>query len=59
MVKKKVSFYFDVISPFCYVAWQRLQALDVVLEPKAVVFAGLLNHHGNIGPAEVSRFLTF
>jgi len=44
------------------VASQHLQALDVVLEPKAVFFAGLPpNHHGNIGPAEVGTtgLLTF
>lgn len=51
----KIAWVFDVISPFAYLAlkqFRRLPAgMDVELVP--VLFAALLNHHGQIGPAEI------
>ena len=49
------TWYFDVISPFAYLQSCRLSALndkvDLILKP--VLFAGLLNAHGQKGPAEI------
>ena len=54
---ERVQFYFDYISHNAYVAWTQLGRLEerfgVVVEPVPVLFAGLLNHHGQLGPAEV------
>jgi 2-hydroxychromene-2-carboxylate isomerase len=54
---KQLIFHFDVISPFAYLAFERLPQVlegcsyEVVYRP--VLFAGLLLHFGNIGPAEI------
>ena len=52
-----VDFYFDFISPYSYLAWTQLPALcarhGVVLRPRPVLFAGLLQHWGQLGPAEI------
>ena len=51
----QATWYFDVISPFAYLQSCRLSVLngkvDVTLKP--VLFAGLLNAHGQKGPAEI------
>lgn len=50
-------FYFDVISPYAYLAWTQIHALaerhgrDV--EPAPILFAALLNAYGHKGPAEI------
>ena len=51
----KVSWVFDLISPFAYLGLQQLAALpqNVQVELVPVLFAGLLNHHGQVGPAEI------
>ncbi len=51
----KVSWVFDVISPFSYLAFPRLAQLppDVQLELVPVLLAGLLKHFGQLGPAEI------
>jgi 2-hydroxychromene-2-carboxylate isomerase len=51
----KVSWVFDVISPFAYLARTRLGRLpaNVTVEFVPVLFAGLLSHFGQLGPAEV------
>lgn len=50
-------FYFDYVSNNAYLAWSQLQTLsgkyDLVVEPRSILFAGLLNAHGNVGPAEI------
>ena len=52
-----VEFWFDFISPFSYLAWQRIHSLvdahgrDVAYRP--TLFAALLNHWGQLGPAEI------
>ena len=53
----RIQFYFDYISHNAYLAWVRLQELaeerSLEVVPVPVLFAGLLNHHGQLGPAEV------
>jgi 2-hydroxychromene-2-carboxylate isomerase len=54
---KTITFYFDVISPYAALAFARLpEALvgishEVVYKP--VLFAGMLKHFGQLGPAEI------
>lgn len=52
---RQAVWYFDVISPFAYLHLQRFAELPVGLEIeyKPVLFAGLLNHWGQKGPAEI------
>ena len=47
--------YFDFVSPFAYICLHRLKELppDLSLEFRPVLFAGLLNHWGQKGPAEL------
>jgi 2-hydroxychromene-2-carboxylate isomerase len=55
---KRVDFYFDYLSPFAYFAALALPDLcrerDARLHYHPVLFAGLLNHWGQLGPAEVA-----
>lgn len=50
-----IPWYFDPISPFAYLAWKRLQkvGLHTQVQPRPILFAGLLDHFGNVGPAEI------
>ena len=54
---KHLVFWFDVISPYAYLAFERLpQALEgssYSVEYRPVLFAGLLDHWGQKGPAEI------
>jgi 2-hydroxychromene-2-carboxylate isomerase len=54
---RQVALYFDFVSPYSYIAFKRLHELprdvDVVLTP--VLFAGLLKHFDNKGPAEFAE----
>jgi 2-hydroxychromene-2-carboxylate isomerase len=47
--------YFDFVSPFAYICLHRLKELppDLQIEYRPVLFAGLLNHWGQKGPAEL------
>jgi 2-hydroxychromene-2-carboxylate isomerase len=51
-----VTLYFDFVSPYSYIAFKRLHALprDAAVELKPVLFAGLLDHFGQKGPAELA-----
>lgn len=53
----RLRFCFDFISPYAYLAWRALPALEretgVAAEPVPVLFAAVLNAHGTLGPAEV------
>ncbi len=51
----KVSWVFDVISPFAYLAFPQLSRLPahVSVGFVPVLFAGLLQHFGQLGPAEI------
>ncbi|MGH8690313.1 MAG: 2-hydroxychromene-2-carboxylate isomerase [Burkholderiales bacterium] len=48
-----VDWYFDFVSPFSYICLHRLEELPVQVSYKPVLFAGLLNHWGQKGPAEI------
>jgi 2-hydroxychromene-2-carboxylate isomerase len=48
-----VDWYFDFVSPFSYICLPRLPELGVPITHKPVLFAGLLNHWGQKGPAEI------
>lgn len=64
-MREPVRFYFDYISPYAYIAWTQIHALVArhgrSVTPIPVLFAGLLNHHGQKGPAEIpaKRLYTF
>jgi 2-hydroxychromene-2-carboxylate isomerase len=58
---RDVDWYFDFISPY---AWLQAESLDrlppgVALTCKPVLFAGLLEHWGQLGPAEIPPKRTF
>ena len=53
MGSRKLSWVFDVISPFAYLGLKQLRELPADVEFVPVLFAGLLNHHGQIGNAEI------
>jgi 2-hydroxychromene-2-carboxylate isomerase len=59
----KVSWAYDVISPFSYLSLKQLSLLPegTEIEPVPVLFASLLNHHGQIGNAEIhpKRLFTY
>ena len=50
-----VRWYFDFISPYSYLQGTRLDAFHRLtqIEYKPILFAGLLEHHGQKGPAEI------
>jgi 2-hydroxychromene-2-carboxylate isomerase len=52
-----LDFWFDFISPYAFFAWLRIRdvAADAgaTLRLRPVVLAGLLDHHGQLGPAEI------
>ncbi len=54
---RSLRFYFDYLSTNAYVAWTQLPKLSsrfgVEVEPIPVLFAGLLEAHDQLGPAEV------
>lgn len=49
--------YFDVVSPWAYLmdAALRRDPLPLELELRPILFAGLLNAFGHLGPAEIER----
>lgn len=54
---KHITFYLDFISPFAYLAFEELpkalMGLSYSVTYKPVLFAALLKHHGQLGPAEI------
>lgn len=53
-----VDVFLDPISPYAWFAGRQLDRLDaagarVIVRP--VLFAALLDHHGNVGPAEIPK----
>jgi 2-hydroxychromene-2-carboxylate isomerase len=52
----KISWVFDLISPYSYLSLKQLSLLPAgtQLELVPVLFAGLLNHHGQVGNAEIA-----
>jgi 2-hydroxychromene-2-carboxylate isomerase len=55
---KQIDFHFDFISPFAYLAFERLPEVlmghSYSVRYKPVLFAGLLRQHGQKGPAEIA-----
>ena len=51
----QATWYFDYISPFAYLQFHRFYDLppDLEITIKPVVFGALLQHHGQLGPAEI------
>lgn len=52
---RAATWYFDFVSPFACICLHRLKELppDLAIEYRPVLFAGLLNHWGQKGPAEL------
>jgi 2-hydroxychromene-2-carboxylate isomerase len=54
---KQITFYLDFLSPYAYLAFEKLPqallGLSYGVDYKPVLFAGLLKHHGQLGPAEI------
>ena len=55
MSQRRAAWYFDFISPFAYLQWQRLRTLAgrLALEPRPIVLAAILTERGQKGPAEI------
>lgn len=49
------SWYFDFVSPFAYLQWRSIRKLAArhPFEFRPVLLAGLLDHYGQKGPAEI------
>jgi 2-hydroxychromene-2-carboxylate isomerase len=54
---KHITFYLDVVSPYAYLAFEKLPqallGLSYAVDYRPVLFAGMLKHHGQLGPAEI------
>jgi 2-hydroxychromene-2-carboxylate isomerase len=54
---KHITFWFDFISPYAYLAFEKLPealaGLSYRVDYRPALFAGLLKHHGQLGPAEI------
>ena len=54
---KNITFYYDFISPFAYLAFEKLPetlaGLSYHIRYRPVLLGPLLRHHGLLGPAEV------
>jgi 2-hydroxychromene-2-carboxylate isomerase len=55
---KHIEFYLDFISPYAYLAFEKLpealKGISYRVTHKPVLFAALLKHHGQLGPAEIA-----
>lgn len=55
---KTLDFYFDAVSPYAHLGFHKLpvalQGLSHRVRYVPVLFAGLLKHHGQLGPAEIA-----
>lgn len=60
---RTVDWYFDFISPYAWFGFHELRRLpeDLLVRRRPLLFAGLLNHWGQKGPAEIApkRLWTF
>ena len=55
----QADWYFDFISPYSYLQCERLDGFPAEVRPRPVLFAGLLQHWGHKGPAEMPSKRTF
>ena len=55
---KHITFYFDPISPYAYLAFEKLpealEGLSYSVRYQPVLFGAVLGHHGQLGPAEIT-----
>ncbi len=55
---KHITFYFDVISPYAYLAFEQLpktlEGISHSVTYKPVLFGAMLQHFGQLGPAEIA-----
>jgi 2-hydroxychromene-2-carboxylate isomerase len=55
--RRTIRFYFDYESPNAYLAWTQLPGLvdrhGCATEPLPILYAGLLDAHGHVGPGEI------
>ncbi len=55
---KHITFYLDFISPYAYLAFERLpetlKGISYGVTYRPVLFAAMLKHHGQLGPAEIA-----
>ncbi len=55
---KHITFYLDFISPYAYLAFEQfpeaLKGISYSTDYKPVLFAAMLKHHGQLGPAEIA-----
>jgi len=53
--RMQAEWYFDFISPFSYLQLERIAPLRARIEiaPIPIVFGAILQHHGQLGPAEI------
>ena len=49
---KPIDWYFDFVSPFAYLQCERMPR-ELRVRPRPILFAGLLGHWGQKGPAEI------
>ena len=54
---KHITFHLDFVSPYAYLAFERLpqalEGLSYSVDYRPVLFAGFLKAHGQLGPAEI------
>jgi 2-hydroxychromene-2-carboxylate isomerase len=55
---KHITFHFDFISPYAYLAFEKLpealKGLSYTVDYRPVLFAAFLKQHGQLGPAEIA-----
>ena len=55
---KRITFYLDVVSPYAWLAFERLpevlEGLSYSVEYRPVLLGALLKQHGNPGPAGIA-----
>ena len=55
---KHITFHLDFISPYAYLAFEQLpetlKGISYSVDYQPVLFAGMLKHHGQLGPAEIA-----
>jgi 2-hydroxychromene-2-carboxylate isomerase len=50
---REILFHFDYLSPYSYLAWREVRARDLRVTPIPIAFGALLDHGGQLGPAEI------
>lgn len=50
-----LRWYFDFVSPYSYLHWQKVKQLPqfAAIQPVPIAFGAVLHHLGNLGPAEI------